>query len=226
MAVASGGRAAPRASPGRGRQPRQERVPGQHEPRNPHAAERRGGHGRRPGPARAERRRTRHGRGHPLVRRHAGTPAIRHSGQRPHRIRPGHDRTGALPSGAGGAGRGRPVAHSGGGQGGGGRLSCRPGVRSAGRGRRRARASGPDQSGQQRPEVHVRRRGQPDGRAGRGGRRAFHRHRHRRRLRRGTEGAHLRPLPAGGRLDHPALRRHRPGSGDFARTGRADGRLA
>ena len=36
----------------------------------------------------------------------------------------------------------------------------------------------------------------------------------------------VRPLPAGGRLDHPPVRRHGPGPGHLARAGRADGRRA
>ena len=60
---ACGGRTAEREGRGRGRQPRQEPVPGQHEPRAAHAAERHhrlqrdaAGRGRGPGPARARSR--------------------------------------------------------------------------------------------------------------------------------------------------------------------------
>jgi hypothetical protein len=66
--------------------------------------------------------------------------------------------------------------------------------------------------------IRVRRREAGTGRSSciRGAR---HRHRHRPR----RAGPAVQQLRAGRQLDHPPLRRHRPGAGDLAAAGRADG---
>jgi hypothetical protein len=65
-----------RAAARGGSQPVQVRVPGQYEPRNPHAAEWGGGHGRRPDPRPVGASRAGDGRGYPVLRRNAGAVAL------------------------------------------------------------------------------------------------------------------------------------------------------
>jgi hypothetical protein len=90
-----------------------------------------------------------------------------------------------------------------------------------------APAPGPVQPAGQRREVHPggRRRGAALGRADRRhGAPAVRDPGHRRRHRRGGRQAAVRALPPGRRLDHPPLRRFRPGPGHLPPPGRADGR--
>ena len=197
----------------RGRQPAQVRVPGQHEPRAAHPAQ------RHPGLHRAHRgRHLRRGAG--ADRRGAGArpgqrpapPGADQRGARPgqDRGRPAHPHArGVLPP-RGGAGGGQRHRVPGGGEGAGparggaGRPPRRPG-------RRTAPQPGAAQPRRQRDQVH-RRRGGPPPRLGRGRRPAGLRLGHRAGDRAGAAGARLRGVPAGGRLRHARGRAGR-GSG-------------
>ena len=108
------------------------------------------------------------------------------------------------------------------------RLPHRPGCARDGGRRLRTPASGDPQPGRQRGEVHRNRRGDARRRRRTGDRRrggpAVPRHRHRHRHRGGQAVEHLRPVRAGRRIDHPALRWHRPRADHLRAAGGADGR--
>ena len=105
------------------------------------------------------------------------------------------------------------------------RPTCRPGIG------RRSRAASADhhQPGRQRDQVHARRGTCWCRSAARSGsadrvQLALFRQRHRHRHPRGQARHHLRSLQPGGRIDDPALRRHRPWPDDFADARAPDGR--
>src|SRR4029453_5001722 len=223
------GRAAPRRPPGGAPhraagagQPRQVRLPGQHEPRAAHADER-DPRLHRDDPRRAVRRDP---AGHPGAGR--GHPHVRQAAPRPHqqRARPLQDRGG--PHGAGPErirGRGRGEYRQ--------ALAARPGREQGARagdhggprpaalpGRRQADHSVPDEPGRERAEVH--RRGAGGDPGGAGGRPpALRGGRHRNRHRRGSGRAHLRGVPPGRRHRDARLRRDRARAGDHEKAGGA-----
>jgi hypothetical protein len=217
-----------RPGPGPGRQRGQDRVPGHHEPRDPHAAEQHAGllsaAGRTPGPAarrpppvEPDRQRGRRpadrGQRHPrlLARRGgpggAAVPADLGGGRAARRGR--HHPSRGREQGADAGGRDRRS----------GRRPARPG--------RPAPAPGAAEPAQQRGEVH---RGGtdprlPDHRARRDrGPAEVRDHRHRRRHRRRAAGAAVPALQPDRQLGQPALWRRGSGPGDQQGAGRADGR--
>ena len=172
---------------GRSRQRSQERLPGDDEPRDPHADERRHRHERAAARHAADRRAARLRRHHPRQRRRAADDHQRHPrlledrgrahGHRSAALRPARmRRIGARP---GGAARGRQTPGPG--------LCLRKRGAGGDQRRRHKAAPGPAQPAGQRGEVHARRRGGADGQ-----RRCALRRRH--------DGDHLRG----------ARHRHRP----------------
>ena len=217
-----------RTRQGRGGHDGQERVPRQHEPRDPHADERRAGHdvaAPRDGPlgraARIHRDAQRVGR--VAARAHRRRARLLQDRSGPH-----HDRVGRVrPVPDAGERRGDGVAaggserHRAAGPLPGGRAAAvrrRPGAREAGR----------RQPGEQRRQVHPARPRAAVGGVRRahgvGRRRAGdgHRHRHRRAV--GEAGAAVPEVLAGRHLDDARIRRHRAGAGDLEEPDRADGR--
>ena len=212
----------------RGRQPGQERVPRQHEPRDPHADERRDRHDRpaaRHGTERAPAP-LRHAR--EVIRRLAAGAHQRHPGFLEDRGRqaradesssicPRRSKTWSRCSPSAAEKKGLVLA-----------CHVDPAVRSPVAGRSGPPAAGAGQPRQQRDQVH---------RNGRG-RRPRHlatadakqrrcplrRHRHRHRHSGGPPGPAVQELLPGGRVDHAQVRRHRAGAGDLQAAGRADGR--
>uniref|UniRef100_A0A0N4ZKY3 Basic proline-rich protein n=1 Tax=Parastrongyloides trichosuri TaxID=131310 RepID=A0A0N4ZKY3_PARTI len=193
------------------RQPRQEPLPGDHEPRDPHPPE----------------RRDRHAGPDPVVQPHPADPAQRHSGPSPDRVRTAGPEGGSLRSGPRRR-RSRPAlrrrrARQG------PAVHRRGGARSPrlGHGGPRPTETGADQSGLQCGQIHNLRLRQPDRRRRPGAesrdpslRRAGHRHR----LRRPHSRPPVHTVRTGRRRHHPPLWRLRPGAGDFARSGGYDGR--
>ncbi len=214
-----------RPAAGRGGQPLEDRVPGQHEPRDPHAAERRrrgGRHARRLGPSRA---RAEDGGDHPQLRPVAGAAAVRRARSGPRRGRPADHRGRALPRRATWSARSPSSAACRADEKGLAltteidpeleRWFCGDAVRvrqiltnfasNAVKFTERGAGDDPRRSAGARPAALLGRR-------------------HRRRLQRRGEGAAVRPLPAGRRLDHPAIRRQRARPRDLAPARLADGR--
>ena len=218
-----------RARRGGSRDPGQVDLPRHHEPRDPHADERRARHdggARAPGPRRGT---AQERRDHARLR--AGAAAHH---RRPARLLQDRGR----PAGAGGhrvlavradRRRGRHVPAAGRRQGAvarsldRGRLERRAGRRSD------PGAADPVQPSGQRAEIHQarRRHGARRHRAARPGRdaRDAFGERHRHRADRGAARAPVPAVRAGRFLDHAALRRHRPRPLDRAPAYRADGRL-
>nr|GEU28338.1 hypothetical protein [Tanacetum cinerariifolium] len=204
-------------------QPRQERVRGQHEPRDPHPDERGAGRLSPAGQHAAVGRAARLPGADRIVRALAAAHHQRHprlfqdrGGQDPDRARglrhSRADRGGGNHHAVVGQQAGRGTDHR-----------CAGRFPGAHRGRRHAHPPDHHQPGQQRPQVHGGRRGGGVPGAARhraGNRRARHRHRH-------DAGAAAAPVPAvrTGRYVHVAqVRRHGPGPDDFAQAGGADGR--
>ncbi|CRS21238.1 hypothetical protein PAERUG_P48_London_17_VIM_2_01_13_05595 [Pseudomonas aeruginosa] len=203
-------------------------VPGEHEPRDPHADECRAGHAAT-GPAdRSQRTPARlPGQGQ-LGGNLVARPAQRHPRLLEDRGRQTGPGNAPLRAGAADAGPGRGALRQPGRQGRRGDLRHRS--RAAQRGGRRppAPAADPHQPGRQRTEVH-RPRARPGELAASGARRppgapagagGGHRHRHQR----GTAAAHLRRFHPGRGVHLATLRRHRPRPVHMQTPGRPDGR--
>ena len=207
----------------RRRQPRKVRLPGQYEPRDPDAPERRGRPGPGPRPHRADARPDRDAQPDPVVRPNAPDPAQRHSGPGARRIRPPGDRPPALFSVARGHGGGPALCRFGGRQGPAVLRRHRTRSRCLGHGRRGPRQTDHHQSGLQRRQVHHPGLRQPACGAQRVGGRFARPSLHRRGYGRGLRGQCARqafqPLRAGRRHHHAALRRHRPGSRNLPAAG-------
>ena len=172
-------------------------------------------------------------RDHPRQRRRAADDHQRHPGLLEDRVR----QAGARGESVRAARVRRRRARSGRAGGGGEDLDLAYAIdarraRRAGR-RRHPAAPGARQPARQRGEVHRRRRGlgrrhgtPPRRRAGRAVRGGVRGHRHRHRHSRRTHGPAVPIVQPGGRLHHPPIRRHRPGSGHQPAAGRTDGRRA
>ncbi len=202
-------------------------VPRQHEPRDPHAPERR----HRPGgvavPIAAEPPPEADGGHHPSVGLGASEAADRHPGPGPDR-RAGHDPDrGAVQSGGGGSLSRRADVRLCRGTGPGAARGHRSAGRYDGHRRRDPPDPDPDQSDVQCDQVHRARTRQGQRQARRPGSRqlAFRGQRHGHGLWAGRQGEAVRAVPAGRWRRDPAVRRGRARTGDLPRAGREDGRL-
>ena len=195
--------------------PAQVGVRREHEPRDPHADERRARDDlaaardrARPGAARLRR----HDR---QLRRDAAHRHRRHPRLLQDRGRPARPRGGRLRAAPARRGRGQPARRHRPRPRARGRRLGRPGAAPRPARRPAPPAAGPVEPREQRREVHRARRGRRARAAGRRRVRrpllgARHRHRHHA----GAADAAVRAVPAGRRLDDPALRRHRPRADD------------
>ena len=221
-------RAAGGQGPRRGGQRGEERVPGPHEPRAAHAAER--GAGLCPDPAhgrRAEQPAAGRPGHHPQQRRAPADADRRHPRPGPHRSRQDGDRERPARPGGPGAQRGGHRARQGRGKGPGLRDRRRSDVAEPCAGRREAPAPGADQSARQRRQVHPPGpcdavRASPGPRPRR--RNAALRGARQRRGHQRRGGATPVPAVRAGRRGPPALGRNRPGPGHQPPAGTADGR--